>query len=90
MSRHHPSPRRLAVGLVSLAALAGCSSVLPQTTPFTPVVDTFEGKYIETISEDIEAARGPEQDGFGAKALNDLQISQGLATMDIEGAGGRA
>ena len=85
MSRHHPSPKRLVVGLVSLAALAGCSSVLPQTTPFTPVVDTFEGKYIETISADIQAARGPEQDGFGTKALNDLQISQGLATMDIEG-----
>lgn len=76
---------RLAVGLIGLSGLGACSSMLPETTPFTPVVDTFEGKYIDTISPDIRAVHGLEQDGFGVKALNDLQISQGLATMDIDG-----
>jgi tetratricopeptide (TPR) repeat protein len=74
----------LAAALLVLGGLSGCSS-LPGKTLLTPVVDTFEGKYIDTINADIEAARGQEQDGLEAKALNDLQISQGLATMDIGG-----
>jgi len=76
---------RLALALMALGGLASCSSLLPEVTPFKPVVDTFDGKYIDTISEDIEAARGAEQDGLDVKALNDLQVSQGLATMDISG-----
>ncbi len=82
--RSHVNSRAVA-GLIALGALSGCGSILPETTPFTPVVETFDGKYIDTIDEDVEAARGPEADGFSTKALNDLQVSQGLATMNISG-----
>lgn len=75
----------LLAGALSLSVLSGCGSVLPEVTPFKPVVETFDGRYIDTLSADIEAARGPEEGGLESKALNDLEISQGLATMNIAG-----
>jgi|GEM_PF-6550790 len=74
----------LTTALIALTGLAGCGS-LPGAKPFEPTVETFEGRYIDTVDPNIVAAHGRERDGAEVRGLNDLEASQGLATMNIGG-----
>ncbi len=82
--------RSLHIGaaLIALGGLASCGGGDGVSLPvpgLTPKAETFEQPYINTIDPDIIAAQGRERDGAEVKGLDHLQVSQGLATMNIGG-----
>lgn len=75
---------RLAVGLVALGGLAACGSV-PGMKSASEQASELDRPFIETVDPETVAARGREADGAEALGLDHLQVSQGIATMNIGG-----
>ena len=76
--------QRSALALMALGGLAGCSSI-PGMSSASEEAAAFEAPFIETVDPDTIAARGQEVDGAEVKGLDHLQVSQGIATMNIGG-----